>query len=177
MTARTDELEEAIARAIAALPPDGLNAEVGVLVRREIEARILSPLVAALEVRCGGETVREVLRRVIEAAARRQGADLARRAGGRTLEHFRRAMEPWMRGGAIEVETLAAGEDLWAYRVRRCRYAEMYHALGIPGLGAILSCARDGALVAGFNPGIRLDRGPTILEGAASCEFRYRLPR
>lgn len=177
MTATTDELEEAIARALEAFPPDGLNAQVGVLVRREIEARLLFPLIAALEAHCGGEAVREILRRVIEAVARRQGADLARRAGGRTLDHFRTAMEPWMRGGAIEVETLAAEEDLWAYRVRRCRYAEMYRALGIPGLGAILSCARDGALVAGFNPQIRFDRGPTILEGAASCEFRYRLSR
>ncbi len=174
MTATTDEIDEAIARAIATLPPDGLNAQVGVLVRREIEARILSPLVAALAARWGEQAVREILRRVIEAAARRQGAELARTAGGRTLEHFRRAMEPWMRGGSIEVEILASGEDLWDYRVRRCRYAEMYRALGIPGLGVILSCARDEALIAGFNPRIRLDRGRTILEGAESCEFRYR---
>ncbi len=167
--------DNAIARALARLPPDELNARIGVLVRREVEARILVPLLAALEARFGREPVIETLTRVIEAAAKRQGAELAVQAGGRSLIHFRRAMEPWMRGGAIEVEPGEEGESLWAYRVRRCRYAEMYRELGIPELGVLLSCARDAALVSGFNPAIRLDRGPTILEGAATCDFRYRL--
>ncbi len=167
--------EEIIAEAFARLPPDELNARIGVLVRREVEARILAPLLAALEARCGREPVVETLTRVIEAAARRQGAELAERAGGRSLIHFRRAMEPWMRGGAIEVEPREESESVWAYRVTRCRYAELYRELGIPELGVLLSCARDAALVSGFNPAIRLDRGPTILESAASCDFCYRL--
>jgi hypothetical protein len=51
----------------------------------------------------------------------------------------------------------------------------MYRALGIPELGAILSCGRDGALGEGFNPALRLVRTQTIMEGAPCCDFRYRM--
>lgn len=175
MATRPDEPEEAIERVFERLPPDDLNSRIGVLVRREVEARMLAPLLTALEARFGREVVAGILNRVIAAAARRQGSELARRAGGRSLAEFRRAMEPWMRGGALEVEPIEEGETVWAYRVTRCRYAEMYRELGIPELGVLLSCARDAPLASGFNPAIRLERGPTILEGAAACDFRYRL--
>jgi L-2-amino-thiazoline-4-carboxylic acid hydrolase len=58
--------------------------------------------------------------------------------------------------------------------VTRCRYAEMYRALGIPELGEVLSCQRDAALIEGFNPGVTLERTHTIMQGAATCDFRYR---
>ncbi|MEJ5358887.1 MAG: L-2-amino-thiazoline-4-carboxylic acid hydrolase [Desulfobacterales bacterium] len=175
MPKRPPDPEAAIERAFDRLPSDDLNARVGVLVRREIEARILVPLLAGLEARFGREAVAGILNRMIAAAARRQGNELARQVGGRSLAEFRRAMEPWMRGGALEVKPLEEGETVWAYRVTRCRYAEMYRGLGIPALGVLLSCARDAPLASGFNPAIRLERGPTILEGAAACDFRYRL--
>jgi hypothetical protein len=63
----------------------------------------------------------------------------------------------------------------FAFNVTRCRYAEMYRALGIPELGALLSCNRDAALIAGFNPDIKLIRSQTIMEGAPFCDFRYTL--
>jgi hypothetical protein len=58
--------------------------------------------------------------------------------------------------------------------VTRCRYAELYHALGIPELGTLLSCNRDYALIEGFNPDVDLTRTQTIMEGATYCDFRYR---
>ena len=60
------------------------------------------------------------------------------------------------------------------YNVTRCRYAEMYRELGIPELGAILSCNRDAALIEGFNPLVQLTRTQTLLGGASHCDFRYR---
>ena len=46
-------------------------------------------------------------------------------------------------------------------------------ALGIPELGAVLSCNRDAALIEGFNPSVTLVRTQTIMEGAPCCDFRY----
>ena len=60
------------------------------------------------------------------------------------------------------------------FNVTRCPYAEMYRALGIPELGAILSCNRDYALMEGFNPDAELTRTQTILSGASHCDFRFR---
>jgi hypothetical protein len=72
---------------------------------------------------------------------------------------------------------LAHSEREFSFNVTRCRYAEMYRALGLEDLGATLSCNRDAALIEGFNPNIELSRTQTIMQGAAFCNFRYRLKR
>jgi hypothetical protein len=156
------------------MPPDTLNS-VGVLVRREIEARILAPVIEGLAAEFGREKVLEIVRRVIVEIAHRQGEDLARQLGGNSLEHFAAGKEPWTRGGSLEVQPIQATPTAYDFNVTRCRYAEMYRALGIPELGAILSCGRDGALGEGFNPAMTLSRTQTIMDGAPCCDFRYRL--
>jgi hypothetical protein len=40
-------------------------------------------------------------------------------------------------------------------------------------LGFALSCARDFAMVEGFNPEIKLERTQTLMEGADHCDFRF----
>ena len=60
------------------------------------------------------------------------------------------------------------------FDVTRCRYAEMYRALGIPELGTVLSCNRDAALIEGFNPDVTFVRTQTLMHGATHCDFRYR---
>ena len=59
--------------------------------------------------------------------------------------------------------------------VTRCRYAEMYEELGLQELGYMLSCARDFAMIDGFNPRINLTRTQTIMEGANHCDFLFEL--
>jgi hypothetical protein len=57
------------------IPPDTLN-EIGVLKRREIEARILAPVINALAAEFGRERVIEIAKRVIVEIARQQGKAL-----------------------------------------------------------------------------------------------------
>jgi hypothetical protein len=123
------------------LPPDHLNQLIGVLTRREVEARLLAPLVAALEMEFGEERVLQVVRKTIVAIARRQGADLVQAMGGDSLTHFRESLAHWTRGKALEIEVVE--EENLAFNVTRCRYAEMYRELCILRLGPILSCSRD----------------------------------
>jgi len=155
--------------------PDRLNA-LGVLTRREIEARILGPLLDALGEQFGREGVLEVTRKVIVQIARDQGRQLAESRGGNSLAHFAASLEDWTKDDAMEMEVLEQNETSYSYNVTRCRYAEMYRSLGMPELGEILSCNRDFTLVEGFNPDIRLTRTQTIMSGAAFCDFRYDLP-
>lgn len=157
------------------LPPDHLNQLIGVLTRREVEARLLAPLVAALGNEFGQEKVLKVVREAVVSIARRQGAELAQATDGNTLSKFRETLIHWTKGQALEIEVIEEGEKVFAFNVTRCRYAEMYRGLGIPGLGPILSCSRDFALIEGFNPRIRLNRTQTLMEGAPFCDFRYRL--
>lgn len=156
------------------LPPDTLN-EIGVLKRREIEARILVPMIDAFAAEFGRERVIQIAKRVIVEIARKQGKALASQLGGNSLQDFASGKEPWVRGDALRVEVLQETKSAYDFNVTRCRYAEMYRTLGIPELGAVLSCGRDYALGEGFNPNLKLARTQTIMEGAPFCDFRYRV--
>ena len=153
-------------------PPDYLNA-VGLLNRREIEARLLAPLIEAFSAELDRERVLEIIRHVIQEIAHQQGVQLAKSLKANDLEHFAVVQEGWKKDNAIQTEVLELTEKKFSFNVYRCRYAEMYAHLGIPELGKILSCDRDFALIDGFNPKIRLTRAQTIMEGADICDFRF----
>ena len=154
--------------------PDTLNARIGVLTRREVEARLLAPLVEALSAEFGRERVVAVLRDAIIDIAKQQGAQLAQGMGGDSLAEFADSLKFWTQDNALEIDVLAQDGERFDFNVTRCRYAELYRSLGIPELGAVLSCNRDWALIQGFNDDIQLERTQTIMEGAAFCDFRYR---
>ncbi|GMU22952.1 MAG: hypothetical protein AMXMBFR13_30360 [Phycisphaerae bacterium] len=149
--------------------------EVPLLVRREIEARILAPFVEALSERFGREVVIEVLRATITRLARESGAQAADTCGGQDLESFSQVTDTWRQGGALELKVLHQDDRQYDFDVTRCQFAEMYRRLGIPELGPILSCNRDFEASQGFNPNLHLTRTQTIMEGALHCDFRYRL--
>ena len=153
---------------------DTLN-EVGVLKRREIEARILAPLIGAFATEFGRERVLEIARGVIVQIAREQGRSLAEQMGGNSLARFVTSKENWVKGDALSMEVRQVSDSAYDFDVTRCRYAEMYRVLGISELGAVLSCGRDFAWGEGFNPDLKLTRTQTIMEGAPCCDFRYRL--
>ncbi|RPI84065.1 MAG: hypothetical protein EHM41_14310 [Chloroflexi bacterium] len=156
----------------SSISSDQLN-EIGVLKRREIEVRILAPLLSALSEEFDREKVLEVARQVILDIARQQGEEMAKSMGGCSLAYFAAALEPWQKGNSMEMEMLVQNEQRFSFNVTHCRYAEMYRSLGIPELGVLLSCNRDAALIEGFNPEIKLERTQTIMEGASFCDFRY----
>ena len=154
--------------------PDTLN-EIGVLKRREIEARIVAPLLERLGEEFGREEVMRVARDVVVGVAAEQGAALADAAGGNDLVSFAGTLDAWTKGDALEIDVIEQSPDRYAFNVTRCGYAEMYKALGIPELGAMLSCERDGSLMDGFNADIEFSRSQTIMGGASHCDFLYQI--
>ena len=153
---------------------DTLN-DIGVLKRREIEARIVAPLIERFAEEFGEDKVVELARETVVDVARSQGKVLAEAMGGNDLEKFADSMENWTKGGALQIEIREQSETTFAFDVVRCQYAEMYRNLDIPELGALLSCNRDGTMVEGFNSNIKFERSQTIMSGATHCDFRYSL--
>lgn len=158
----------------SATPADTLN-DVGVLTRREIEARIVAPLLERLAATFGPD-VYDVAREVIVDVARQQGSSLAQRVGDSSLPAFASGLAAWSADGALETEVTELSDAVFAFDVHRCRYAEMYRALGLAELGSTLSCDRDASLIEGFNPAVRFTRTQTIMSGADHCDFRFELP-
>lgn len=150
-----------------------LNA-VGILTRREIEARILAPVIDALAREFPRQRIIEIVRDVVLEIARQQGRAMADATGEPSLTAFAATLGPWQKDDAMTLEVIEQSDEHLAFDVTRCRYAEMYNALGIPELGGVLSCNRDAALIEGFNPDIALIRTQTIMQGASCCDFRYQ---
>jgi hypothetical protein len=145
------------------------------LEQREIEARIVGPLLRAFAAEMGLERTLEIVGEVIRELARQSGRELAQALGECTLEAFAQTLGRWCQNDALQIEVLEQTPEKLSFNVTRCRYAEMYRSLGLPDLGGSLSCQRDFALAQGFNPAIQLERTQTIMEGASHCDFRFRL--
>jgi hypothetical protein len=142
------------------------------LQRREIEAGVIAPLLEAFAREVGEPRAREVVAGVVRELAREAGCAAA--SHGNTLAHLKEVVAKWTEGGALELTVLRDDATAFEFDVTRCRFAEMYARLGIAHLGGALSCARDAALIDGFNPAIELTRTQTIMDGAPHCDFRFR---
>ena len=153
------------------------SSQIGILARREIEARIAGPLIKAFMAEIGDERALEIAREVIVSLARESGEMLRQLAGDNSLEQFARGLPLWNRDDALSFDIPESTPEKLSMNVTRCRYAEMYKELGLADLGFTLSCGRDYAMVEGFNPKIKLERTQTIMEGADHCDFRYTLEK
>jgi hypothetical protein len=149
---------------------------IPLLRQREIEANVIAPLFRAFAAEVGEDRARQILADVIRQLARQAGCAAAEAAGGNDLSHLKSVVERWTAGGALELTVLRDDAGAFEFDVTRCRFAELYHRLGLADLGPLLSCGRDGAMVDGFNPALEFRRTQTIMEGATHCDFRYRRP-
>ena len=147
---------------------------LSLLERREIEARVLGPFLRELEAEIGRERTLALARKVIEGLAKSSGAALARELGETTLRAFSQAVDRWSENDALEIDWIERSDEKLEFNVVRCRFAELYRALGLADLGSSLSCRRDFALIDGFNPDIALRRTQTLMEGAPFCDFRFK---
>jgi predicted ArsR family transcriptional regulator len=142
------------------------------LERRRIEAGVLIPVLQAFQKAFGKERANEVAREVIRELARQDGGRWAQQFGN-DLKAMREVAQLWSAGGALQIQTLAAGEDRLDFNVTRCRYAELFQELGLPELGALIHCSRDFAMAEGFSGEVELKRTQTLMQGAPHCDFRF----
>ncbi|MEE9612954.1 MAG: L-2-amino-thiazoline-4-carboxylic acid hydrolase, partial [Desulfatiglandales bacterium] len=149
--------------------------KVGILVRREIEARIAAPLIKAFIDEIGREKTLKIVERVIESLAVESGQQFAKLVGGNSIEDFSNSLKYFTKDNALELEVIESSPKKLLMDVKRCRYAEMYRELGIEEFGFLLSCGRDFAMVRGFNPKIRFKRTKTLMKGDDCCDFRYEM--
>jgi hypothetical protein len=147
-----------------------------VLERRRIQAEVVKPIYEAMVVRIGEEMARDILGGAIKKAAIAEGKRFAERDGDKGgLEGFLAMQHLWEADGALETETVEQTATTYAYKVVRCKYAEMYREMGLADIGFLLSCNRDGTFCEGYDPKLKLTRRQTLMQGADHCDFHYRL--
>lgn len=150
--------------------------QMPILEQRRIEATVIRPIYEEMAARLGVAQAQEILGAAIEKAAIAQGATFREQAEGDTgLESFADLLKHWTANGALEIEVLERSPERFDFNVRRCRYSEVYKAMGLGDIGHLLSCNRDGTFCQGYDPRIRLERSQTIMGGAGHCDFRYTI--
>lgn len=144
----------------------------------KLQAQALVPLVKTLQAELGEERANAIVRKALGDLYRRYGEKWWRTQGARSLgEKVASAFEMFSAGNALEYEVIAKTPDALDLNVTRCRYAEFYKKIGAPELGFLLTCSGDMDFfhAEGFGAGVRLAVTQTIMQGAAYCDFRYRL--
>ena len=148
--------------------------ELGILTQRRIEAEIIKPIYDVLVREIGTQKAREVIEEAIGQAAIDAGKAFASKETEQTsIESFAALQYLWEKGNALEIEVISKDEKKYEYQVKRCRYAEMYHEVGLGEIGFLLSCNRDAKFIEGYAPHIELTRPHTIMNGDGFCDFCY----
>ncbi|NQW20836.1 MAG: L-2-amino-thiazoline-4-carboxylic acid hydrolase [Chloroflexi bacterium] len=139
--------------------------QMDVLDRRHVEVMVLGPMLRAFQEEIGVERTNEIARTTITKLAREHGAQFAKDIGSNGLEDYAANKDAWRRHGALEFEIIESNQTRYSFDVTRCKYVEMYRALGYGDLGDIFSCTRDFEFCAGFNPRVKLVRTQTVMQG------------
>ncbi|MCC7366450.1 MAG: L-2-amino-thiazoline-4-carboxylic acid hydrolase [Dehalococcoidia bacterium] len=137
---------------------------------------MLVPVIRALQAAFGEAEVNAVVGKTIREIARAQGEAAARqRPVAKMADVADRFVDGVLQEGSLIVDIVEHDEHAFGFNVTRCKFVEMYEAMGARDLGFLLSCNRDFAMFEGMAPGFGFERTRTRMEGASHCDFRYRL--
>jgi len=154
---------------------EGLLLTNPLLEQVKIQAKVLVPLIKALQAEMGAERANAVVRSALGDLYRRYGEEFWQKKAENDLgKVVGSAFASYAREDALDYAVVKQSQDDCDIEVRGCRYAEFYKALGEPELGFLLVCSADFAMAEGFGSDIELTRTQTIMQGASHCDFRYK---
>ena len=150
--------------------------DIPVIEQAKIQARVLVPLIRALQAELGEERANAIVRGALGDLYRSYGEKWWRARGSGDLgSNMAAAFDRFAAGGALDFEVLRQAPDAYEVNVTGCRYAQFFKQLGAPELGFLLACSPDFPMAEGYGAGVRLKRTQTIMQGASHCDFRYAL--
>ena len=85
-------------------PAATLSERIGVLTRREVEARILAPIIEAVGKQFGRDEVLEIVKNTIVEIAQQQGSELAAKIGGNGSREFMESLKFWTVDDALAID-------------------------------------------------------------------------
>ncbi len=147
-----------------------------ILTQRRIEAAFAKGIYDEMKAELGETTAKRILSSAVIKLAKQTAAEMAKQAPGGepSLDSFRAIQPRWTAEDALRIDVVKSSATEFHFNVTQCRYAEMYRAMGLAELGAVLSCNRDGAFCEGYDERLKLERTQTLMGGATHCDFRYR---
>ncbi len=148
--------------------------ESPIFVQRRVEANILKHVYETLIESHGEDVAKKTIADSVRQASIAQAEEMSEGVETSMLS-FIELMGLWSKGGALESTVLESNEKEFNFDVTRCRYSEMYKEMGLGDIGHLLSCQRDGTFCEGYDSRIKMTRSQTIMQGAPTCTFRFKL--
>jgi hypothetical protein len=148
--------------------------DIPVIEQVRIQARVLVPLVKAMQAELGEERANTIVRQALGETYRKLGQTWWRAQTKNDVgNNVAAAFNQYAAGGALDYTVVKQSADAFEFNVTGCRYAQFYKELGVPELGFLLVCSADFAMAEGFGDEVQLTRTQTIMQGASHCDFRY----
>tara|TARA_B100000929_G_C15430169_1_gene394388 strand:- start:62 stop:523 length:462 start_codon:yes stop_codon:yes gene_type:complete len=138
----------------------------------KIQARIVIPIVKALEKELGRERAHHI---VGEAIAQSYVA-YRDKLGFEKDQHPRGEGHESGDGPAfpVEREIVEDTDKLFGQNITECAFADYFLSIGEPEIGALMTCGVDFAAEACMRPSWEFQRTQTRMQGAPFCDFRWR---
>ena len=137
---------------------------------------VLVPLLRHLRSELGEEKANDLVYPALRDYMKKWVAEFASNESNDPIENFSKTSEMLEETfeGDVEYDVLKDDDDSLELNVTRCRYAQIFHQLGEPELGAILVCEADDHIADLSAPAVKLSRANTIMKGGTHCPFRYK---
>jgi hypothetical protein len=138
----------------------------------KIQARIVIPIVKALEKELGKERAH----RVVGQAIAQSYVAYRERLGFELNEHPRDEGEGEGNKPAFPVqrEVVEDSDTAFGHNITGCAFADYFQAIGEPEIGALMTCGVDFAAEDRIRPDWEFKRSQTRMQGADVCDFRWR---
>ncbi len=146
--------------------------KTSILDATKIQARIVIPIVKALERELGKQAAHEIVGRAIAenyvAWREKIGFD----------ENSHPGTDNDGQGGApdfpVEREIVEDTDQAFGQNIVGCAFADYFRSIGEPEIGALMTCGVDFAAEARMRPDWEFSRSQTRMQGAPHCDFRWR---
>jgi hypothetical protein len=149
--------------------------EPSVFLQRQIEVRLLKPVIERLSAEFGKDEVLNNIRTTIEKIAFESGGKLKESTSGNILSVLADYWQKLAEGDSLVMEDFLLSDSRLSFKITHCKYADYYKLLKAEELGEVFSCCRDKAFIMGFSNNIKMSRSKTIMEGNSGCNFTYEL--
>jgi len=141
-----------------------------ILEATKIQAKAVIPIVKAMEEELGKERAHAIVGKAI--------------AGNYVQWRDKRGFEPDSHPNSdddngpafpVEKEVVENTETAYGHNITGCAFADYFRKIGEPEIGALMTCGVDFAAEEHMRPGWEFTRTQTRMQGAAYCDFRWRL--
>jgi len=146
--------------------------KTSILDATKIQARIVIPIVKALERELGKEAAHEIVGRAIA-----ENYVAWREKIGFTENSHPRADSDGQGDTPdfpVEREIVEDTDQAFGHNITGCAFADYFRAIGEPEIGALMTCGVDFAAETRIRPDWEFTRTKTRMQGAPCCDFRWR---